>query len=728
MSIGGNRQNTNFFGNTVRASRRLLTNRIEGLEGTAINISDVICDQGNIYGNLIGDISFPRTINLMSSGGTYNTFQAALTAASALTPTLASPVLIRGFPGTYTTATTLVWPAYVYFQATPGTVILVQTNTAVDAINLSAGTIVLYGLVINGATAASAININNAGTYNVSRCVINNCLRGFNVETVGNNTNISQSATQSGITGEFIRVQNGALCVINNVQMAGSVIALATYTTGTVIAANVLCISCATAVYSTNGGQMNITNTVCRTCATSINVGPTGTLTGIEINCFNCTTDLNVSATATFCNIGNSRFDEAKIITPNQNNISLNINDSLGRDKYFGTAMVYNIQQVDLFGAAESGINQPIKSIFMDDGNNTPVGTALQLSRIGPTYISFPYNAAVAFDNNYTIAFWCNPFPAVNTTQYIMSKASSFELIYLPQVDQLRWFIGGVASITLTSSIILVNQRNFVVTVVDNSNKLCNIYINNVLVSQEAFSGTPITNTNLIRLGNRSSSISSSTAYEGVIDEFNIWNVALNDSQIADQWNNGNGRENSDLTDLVAGYHFDEGSGTTVIDYSPTANNGTTNGRYVDGLINSVKSASVGVLCYLFDPEIEESLFFNCHPEAGFYEGSDIVVYIHWSPMTDEPGDIVFGFEYTFAPVDDVFPKTEIITITEAAPRIEKYHVETKFAGFTLPSYETIVLGRVFRMGNDPGDTYPATVAILSLEFKYLVNKLGADT
>src|SRR5690606_4630416 len=240
-----------------------------------------------------------------------------------------------------------------------------------------------------------------------------------------------------------------------------------------------------------------------------------------------------------------------------------------------------------------------------DDGNNTPVGTALQLSRIGPTYISIPYNPAVEFNNNYTIAFWCNPFPAVNTTQYILSKASSVEILYLPQVDQLRWFIGGVASIIMTSSIILVNQRNFVVTVVDNSNKLCNIYINNVLVSQESFSGIPVTNTNLIRLGNRSSTISTSTAFEGVIDEFNIWNVALNDSQIADQWNNGNGRENGDLTDLVAGYHFDEGAGTTVIDYSPTGNNGTTNGRYVNGLINSVKSASVGVMCYLFDPEIE---------------------------------------------------------------------------------------------------------------------------
>ena len=63
-------------------------------------------------------------------------------------------------------------------------------------------------------------------------------------------------------------------------------------------------------------------------------------------------------------------------------------------------------------------------------------------------------------------------------------------------------------------------------------------------------------------------------AYEGYIDEINIFNKVLNSSEIAELYN----FSNNVVDGLVCYYNFNEGSGTTLTDQTANGNNGTIYG------------------------------------------------------------------------------------------------------------------------------------------------------
>lgn len=86
--------------------------------------------------------------------------------------------------------------------------------------------------------------------------------------------------------------------------------------------------------------------------------------------------------------------------------------------------------------------------------------------------------------------------------------------------------------------------------------------------------------------------LGSGLYFNGLIDEFVVWNRSLSNSEIITLYNNGSGLYGDKSvtpfnSGLVAGYHFDEGSGFTVTDFSDNGNNGTVNGdiNYVSGFV-----------------------------------------------------------------------------------------------------------------------------------------------
>jgi hypothetical protein len=70
-----------------------------------------------------------------------------------------------------------------------------------------------------------------------------------------------------------------------------------------------------------------------------------------------------------------------------------------------------------------------------------------------------------------------------------------------------------------------------------------------------------------------------STYFTGDIDEARIYTKALSTDEIAAHYNSGNGQYGQQEANLGAGWHFDEGSGTSASDYSGNGKTGTlTNG------------------------------------------------------------------------------------------------------------------------------------------------------
>lgn len=108
------------------------------------------------------------------------------------------------------------------------------------------------------------------------------------------------------------------------------------------------------------------------------------------------------------------------------------------------------------------------------------------------------------------------------------------------------------------------------------------IYLNGSPVASESISLVPssLGGTNQNFLGK---SQWPDPYFDGYIDEPAIFNRALSDGEISSIYNSGIGVygdiNNAPFNDgLVAGYHFDENSDTTLLDYSGNGNNGAING------------------------------------------------------------------------------------------------------------------------------------------------------
>lgn len=70
----------------------------------------------------------------------------------------------------------------------------------------------------------------------------------------------------------------------------------------------------------------------------------------------------------------------------------------------------------------------------------------------------------------------------------------------------------------------------------------------------------------------------SSRSYQGVIDELKVFDRALDASEITSDYNSGAGTYGSSDANLVYGTHMDEGTGTTIDDYSTNNFTGTLSG------------------------------------------------------------------------------------------------------------------------------------------------------
>jgi PKD repeat protein len=66
--------------------------------------------------------------------------------------------------------------------------------------------------------------------------------------------------------------------------------------------------------------------------------------------------------------------------------------------------------------------------------------------------------------------------------------------------------------------------------------------------------------------------------FNGVIDEVRIYNRTLSQEEVLAHYNSGTGQYGRPEPGLAAGWHFDEGNGTTAYDYSENDNKGTIHG------------------------------------------------------------------------------------------------------------------------------------------------------
>ena len=114
---------------------------------------------------------------------------------------------------------------------------------------------------------------------------------------------------------------------------------------------------------------------------------------------------------------------------------------------------------------------------------------------------------------------------------------------------------------------------------------------------------------------------------------------------------------------------------------------------------------------YHFSASVMQECFFVYHIPHDYVPGTDIYFHMHWSNAAATPntGDVIWGFEYTYARGynQQAFPATSTVTVTQACPATRYQHSIAETAAVTIANLEVdgLILVRAYRDAAAGGDT-----------------------
>ncbi len=225
----------------------------------------------------------------------------------------------------------------------------------------------------------------------------------------------------------------------------------------------------------------------------------------------------------------------------------------------------------DFTGAMETGSsNAPaVAPSTVNDGN------ALALNTTGSgQYVSISDNSSMDFDSKFTIEAWV--YQTDNSNNTIIDKGA-YQYLFQINNGVLGFYsaIGTGAWAYSTGAIVPLNKWTHVAVTFDAYANSIKFYVNGVY--QNTVNGLYLISTDdgLINIGRQGPTNCGCNTFNGNIDELKVWSTVRTPEQISANYNSIlNGNE----TGLVAYYHFDETSGSTVADATANGNNGTIQG------------------------------------------------------------------------------------------------------------------------------------------------------
>jgi hypothetical protein len=155
------------------------------------------------------------------------------------------------------------------------------------------------------------------------------------------------------------------------------------------------------------------------------------------------------------------------------------------------------------------------------------------------------------------------------------------------------------------------------------------------------------------------------------------------------------------------------GAGINSPDFIPFKNNG---------------AVSKGVYNYAFSPTAAEELFFDAKVLHNYAEGTGWDFHIHWTPSTNDTGNVCWSLEYTWVEKNVAAPDTTIVITPIAADGVDRKHQVNDVIAFISGAGKKIgavVSGRIFRDATNPLDTYPADAFLLAADFHYQADGIG---
>jgi hypothetical protein len=146
-------------------------------------------------------------------------------------------------------------------------------------------------------------------------------------------------------------------------------------------------------------------------------------------------------------------------------------------------------------------------------------------------------------------------------------------------------------------------------------------------------------------------------------------------------------------------------------------------------------AGSVGLFQRTFSATARNDVFFEAQISHAYREGSDMLCHVHYIPLTNNVGNIIWELEYSFKNINAAFGNTTLVTpITQGTSGVAGVHTVTALATIsggaltvTPVLISAFVIGRLSRLGNDGGDTYTGECAFLGIDFHLQQNTLGSE-
>jgi hypothetical protein len=141
-------------------------------------------------------------------------------------------------------------------------------------------------------------------------------------------------------------------------------------------------------------------------------------------------------------------------------------------------------------------------------------------------------------------------------------------------------------------------------------------------------------------------------------------------------------------------------------------------------------AGSQGVFLYYFSSTVEEELYFTVQLPHSYDEGTNLEPHVHFiCSTTGATGTVVWGLEYTWSNVLEVFGNTTLITGTATVgPTDTNRHLicELPTMDGTGKKLSSMIICRVYRASTSPSDTLNTEAGLMEIDFHYKMCGMGS--
>lgn len=144
------------------------------------------------------------------------------------------------------------------------------------------------------------------------------------------------------------------------------------------------------------------------------------------------------------------------------------------------------------------------------------------------------------------------------------------------------------------------------------------------------------------------------------------------------------------------------------------------------------KDIGNGIYAWHFDDRRSEGIHLSFHATQDYEVGTKVYPHIHWMPMSNSTGSVVWKMKYTIAKGygqgEALTGDVDTIEISQHANGISGEHlvVETsENQAFQVPEAGSVVMMHVYRDGMNPNDTFVGDVVGISINLDYYSKRVS---